>query len=132
MLKKMTVRDLDDEQLGGKRALVRVDYNVPLDDEGHVVDDARIRATLPTLGYLRSELSESGSHPIVLDEKLPLHVAVNVVCVNLAAVVTFLVQGIRPSKWWEAERSKRLTRRAITIWLAVLALLAVLVWWSSR
>jgi len=53
MLQKMTVRDLDDEQLRGKRALVRVDYNVPLDDEGHVVDDARIRATLPTLGYLR-------------------------------------------------------------------------------
>jgi Lon protease-like protein len=38
---------------------------------------------LATLGYLRSELSESGSHPIVLDEKLPLHVAVNVVCAGL-------------------------------------------------
>jgi len=61
-----------------------------------------------------------------------LLLAVNVVCVNLAAVVTFLIQGIRPSKWWEAERSKRLTRRAIMIWLAVLVLLAILVWWSSR
>jgi phosphoglycerate kinase len=53
MLNKMNVRDLSDGQLRGKRALVRVDYNVPLDDDGNVVDDARIRATLPTLGYLR-------------------------------------------------------------------------------
>ena len=61
-----------------------------------------------------------------------LLLAVNVVCVNLAAVLTFLIQGIRPSQWWEAERSKRLTRRAIMIWVAVLCLLALLVWWSSR
>ena len=53
MLNKMNVRDLSDVQLRGKRALVRVDYNVPLDDDGRVVDDARIRATLPTIGYLR-------------------------------------------------------------------------------
>lgn len=53
MLNKMTVRDLSDVQLRGRRALVRVDYNVPLDDDGNVVDDVRIRATLPTLGYLR-------------------------------------------------------------------------------
>jgi phosphoglycerate kinase len=53
MLDKLTVRDLSDEQLRGKRALVRVDYNVPLDSEGRVEDDVRIRATLPTLGFLR-------------------------------------------------------------------------------
>lgn len=61
-----------------------------------------------------------------------LLLSVNVVCVNLAAMVTFLIQGIRPSQWWEAERSKRLTRRAIMIWAAVLCLLAILVWWVSR
>lgn len=56
-----------------------------------------------------------------------LLLAVNVVCVNLAAVVTFLVQGIRPSSWWEAERSKRLSRRAMKIWITLLVLLAILI-----
>ncbi|MGD2216340.1 MAG: phosphoglycerate kinase [Gemmatimonadales bacterium] len=53
MLDKLTVRDLSADQLRGKRVLVRVDYNVPLDQEGRVEDDARVRATLPTLGLLR-------------------------------------------------------------------------------
>lgn len=53
MLEKMTVRDLSDTQVRGRRALIRVDYNVPLDDKGNVTDDSRIRATLPTLQYLR-------------------------------------------------------------------------------
>ncbi|MGD8698987.1 MAG: phosphoglycerate kinase [Gemmatimonadales bacterium] len=53
MLNKMNVRDLSDVQLQGRRALVRVDYNVPLGDGGQVTDDARIQATLPTLQYLR-------------------------------------------------------------------------------
>ena len=46
---KKTIRDID---VSGKKVLVRVDYNVPMDQEQKIIDDTRIVETLPTITYL--------------------------------------------------------------------------------
>lgn len=48
---------------------------------------------------------------------------INLICVNLAGVTTFLVQGIRPATWWEKGRAVKATRIAITLWGTLLAML---------
>jgi len=57
----MTFRTLDTADLAGKRALVRVDFNVPVDG-GRITDDTRLRAALPTIHYL----SKQGAKVVLL------------------------------------------------------------------
>ncbi|MGB2804788.1 MAG: TIGR00341 family protein [Candidatus Zixiibacteriota bacterium] len=56
----------------------------------------------------------------------------NLICVNLAGVVTFLARGIRPLTWWEANRAKKATRQAIAVWTFLLIILGVVILLSQR
>ena len=51
-MSKLSLSSLDKTDLEGKKVLVRVDFNVPLNESGQITDDTRIRAAIPTIEYL--------------------------------------------------------------------------------
>src|SRR5262245_12782834 len=59
---RLDVPRLDDLALSGKRVLVRVDFNVPQDENGHITDDTRIRAALETI----EEILTKQGRPILM------------------------------------------------------------------
>lgn len=73
------------------------------------------------LGMLVGDRSwnESGSAALL--------VATNVVCINLSATAVFRLQGVSPGRWWERERAKGASVRAIVMWAAALGVLAALI-----
>lgn len=56
---------------------------------------------------------------------------INVICLNLAGVLTFVAQGIRPRKWYEKERAKYAVRRMAALWAVLLLALLVLIYFEK-
>lgn len=56
--------------------------------------------------------------------------ATNIICINFAGVVTFFIQGVSPRSWWEANKAKKATRKALALWSIIVVILAavILLW----
>jgi uncharacterized hydrophobic protein (TIGR00341 family) len=81
-------------------------------------------ALLPPL--VTSGLLLGGGHLTLATGALSLFL-VNLICVNLAGVTTFLVQGIKPTNWWEKDRAVNATRIAIALSVTLLAVLVAMI-----
>ena len=114
---KRTLESLDKNSLAGRRALVRVDFNVPIKD-GKVTDDTRIRAALPTIKYLRDRgarlvlLSHLGRPKGGPDPKYSLQPVARALENAIGAPVTFLPD---PTSSEAATVTKRLPRGSVAL-----------------
>ncbi len=81
-------------------------------------------ALMPPL--VTAGLMFGGGLPVLGIKAMELAFA-NVICVNLAGIVTFSLRGIRPATWWEKSKAGKATYRALLIWIPLLALLAFIV-----
>lgn len=64
--KVKSIKDLD---IDGKKVFIRCDFNVPLDKDGNISDERRIRETLPTIEYALSRRAKLYWHLILADQK---------------------------------------------------------------
>ena len=99
-MNKMTVRDVS---FAGKRVLLRVDFNVPLDDQ-NVVDDTRIRAAIPTIKFILGQqprclilMSHLGRPKGARKPELSLKPVVPILADNLGMDVSFAADVIGAS-----------------------------------
>lgn len=70
-------------------------------------------------------LAGSGEHEKALGAFLLF--LTNIICINLAGITTFLIQGVSPRTWWEAKKAKRATRKTLAIWIVTLAFLVIII-----
>ncbi len=56
----------------------------------------------------------------------------NLICVNLAGVITFILQGVRPRTWWEADQAKKATAKASIVWGGLLLALIIIVYFTAQ
>ena len=114
---KRTLESLDKGSLEGRRALVRVDFNVPLKN-GSVTDDTRIRAALPTIKYLRDRgarlvlFSHLGRPKNGPDPKYSMQPVVRALEKLIGAPVTFLADPTSPDA---VTATKRLPRGGVAV-----------------
>ncbi|HUV24832.1 MAG TPA: TIGR00341 family protein [Methanomassiliicoccales archaeon] len=56
---------------------------------------------------------------------------INLICINLSGVMVFMVKGITPRRWWEAEKAKKSARNSMMLWTALLLLLIIAILFSQ-